>query len=180
MRILTAIKGIFGTLFLGLVMLGLVGCYTLLRHPSVAEEEMVTGYEPGPSGASCTDCHNNEYDHRWMYPHTQGFGFWGRPSPYSYYGYGSWRHYYWDPWWSGWGYYDPYPYYHPGGVSITPGPPSPERPESRRALPPAPPNLSPPPTTMPSYTPPNQQNEGQDQQNNSGESGERKGRRGKS
>lgn len=176
----TTAKGVIGALALGLIVLGLVGCYTVLRHPSVAEEETISGTEPTTSGASCTDCHNNEYDHRWMYPHSWGFGYWGGYHPSYYYGYGSWRHYYWDPWWWGWGYYDPWPYYIPGGGQASPASPSPERPETRRALPPAPPNLSSPPAPMPSYTPPPQQSGDQQQQDDSSKSGERKGRRGRS
>ena len=179
----SVIKGL-NLLLIILVAVGLAGCYTVLRHPSVADEEKGEGYELESSGASCTDCHNNEYDHRWMSPHTWGYGSWLGYSRYNYYGYGGWRSYYQDPWWWGWGgwYYDPWPFYPPGGGgSVTPMEPYPERSNTRRSLQQAPPSTPPPQTPPPAYSPPPSQNQGEGQQNNNtDDSGGRKGRRGKS
>lgn len=166
-----------GYLILLVVIIGLAGCYTVLRHPSVAEEETGVVYENRISGVSCTDCHNNEYDHRWMSPHGWGYGYWGSGySPYYYYGYSGWNNYYYNPWWNGWWYYNPYPYYPSGGGNSVPGAPSPERPHSRRGdL--GPPTGSPPPA----YTPPPPESQGQPQpENQQNQSDKRKGRRGKS
>lgn len=148
------------------VMIGISGCYTMLRHPTVAQEELVSGSDQELTGASCTDCHNNEYDHYRMSPHYWGFGSWGiRTYPYGYYGgYVGWQRYYYDPWWWGWNYYDPYPYYpyYPpgggGGGLGTVSAPSPDRPMTRRGLnenmlPQSPP-IPNPPTQPPVYVNP--------------------------
>jgi hypothetical protein len=160
----------------------LAGCYTLLRHPTVLEERSdSTGYDHA-SGYACTDCHNNLYDHHWDHRWSGGYGlwggYWGGFYPYRYYPSSPWSRYYWEPWWSGWGgwYYNPPPY-SPG----TPAPEPPDRPQTRRALPPSPSgNPAPPPTMNP--PPPTQgQQQGGQQDNNSQNqnSGERKGRRGR-
>jgi hypothetical protein len=165
-----------------LVIPGLIGCYTVLHHPNVVQEETGASIDSESSGVSCTDCHNNEYDHRWMSPHNWSFGYWGQGYPSYYYGYGSvygsWYNYYYNPWWGGW-YYDPWYYYPPWDGVSTPGIPSPDRPNSRRGLPTAPgmmPQINVPP---PAYTPPPAQPGGGDQGSDDSDSGDRKGRRGK-
>jgi len=137
----------------------IAGCYTMLSHPSVANDQQVVTQESETTGTSCTTCHNNDYDHNRMTPHYWGFGSWGiRSYPYGYYnnfgyagygGYYGWQRYYYDPWW--WGYtYDPYPYYYPGGGGGSGGTGSgmsatPDRPETRRGWNGSGSNTQPPP-----------------------------------
>ncbi len=172
------IKVGIGLTLLALIALGLAGCYTMLRHPQVEDEDLVGQHESEMTGATCTDCHNNEYDHHRSSSHYWGFGSWGiRTYPYGYYGYTGWQRYYYDPWWwgYGYGYYDPWPYYNPGGGgSGSSALPSPQRPGRGRDLSPAPPTQPPPYTPPPAYSaPPSQQN-----QNNNENQGDnkRKGR----
>jgi len=167
------------------LIVALAGCYTVLKHPSVVDEEMAIAKskdstDAGSHEVTCTDCHNNEYDHRYGSHWGWGWNDWGYyggfyPFGYSYYN--PWRHYYWDPWWSGWGwggYYDPYPYY--PGTPGTPGTPPPKRsPIGRGEMSPQqPPTQAPPP----SYNPPAPQNQEQEQQNNNQEQ-KKRGRSGR-
>ncbi len=181
-----------------LLALGLGGCYTVLQHPGIVNEETGQKYDSTyiASSPSCTDCHNNQYDHRGYSSHLWGYDgwdswgtYWGGFYPYQYYNNSPWSRYYYDPWWGGYGgwYGSPYPYYpYPGGggSSGSSGPPPPDRPETRRGMPPVPPTTPAPP---PTYNPPPPQNQGQGQQenpqqqnNNNDQDNERRGRRGKS
>ncbi len=66
-------------MLMGALGLGLAGCYTMLRHPSVVQEERALASRDSTVAegrqASCTDCHNNEYDHQGS-SHL-GWGGWG-------------------------------------------------------------------------------------------------------
>ncbi|TKJ36845.1 hypothetical protein CEE37_14775 [candidate division LCP-89 bacterium B3_LCP] len=163
-------------------LIGAAGCYTTLHHPNVVQEDTGVVHEVESSSTSCTACHNNDYDHRWVSPHNWGFGYWGQnyPSYYNGYGYGysGWQRYYYDPWWSAW-YYDPWYYNSPGGGTYSPGVPPVERDNSRRGFMPAPMGTTPVAAPPPAYSPPPPQSQGdqQDSQDNQGEG--RSGRRGK-
>ncbi len=178
MTILSSTKAGFSLIIIVLLMLGLAGCYTMLNHPTVADEELVAEHDSELTGTSCTACHNNEYDHNRMSPHNWGFGSWGiRNYPYSYYSYygsyGGWQKYYYDPWWWGWNYYNPYPpYYNPGGGSGSVGvsAPSPQRPGRGRDFSPAPYPQAPQYVPPPVYSAPANPNQGDNQQQNSGDS----------
>ena len=188
----STIKMSIGLTLLALIALGSAGCYTMLRHPQVADEELVGQHESEMTGTTCTDCHNNEYDHHRSSSHYWGFGSWGiRTYPYGYYGYTGWQRYYYDPWWwgygYGYGYYDPWPYYNPGG-GYGPGSgsgssPSPDRPSSRRGLQQAPmgqppPNPPPPAYISPAPSSPNQGGSSGQSQQGDNDNNKREGRRG--
>jgi len=161
-----------------MLMMGLAGCYTMLSHPQVANEELVAEHDTEMTGTTCTTCHNNEYDHNRMSSHGWGFGSWGsRNYPHNYYGYyGSyrgWQRYYYDPWWWGWN-YDPYRYNNPGGGYGSSGGSavgSPDRPDSRRGMQYLPPQPSPQYTPPPVYTGSSGQSGGSSQGGSSGQSG---------
>ncbi|MCX6640456.1 MAG: hypothetical protein NTW14_08260 [bacterium] len=168
-----------------LLIMGLMGCYTVLQHPSVANREAPdstgTIVVPQTNQNSCTSCHNNDYDHSWgISRYNWGFDYWGRSYPnYTPWGYNGWQHYYYDPWWGGYGYNSPYPYYQPGpGAPV--GPPPPPRDNMRRGQTYTPPGPQ-PPMNPPLYNPPPPaptQGQGQGQQQGSENKDDRKGRRG--
>jgi hypothetical protein len=182
-------KTVKGFVLMGALALGLAGCYTVLKHPSVVPEERALAARESTVAegrqAACTDCHNNEYDHQgsshlnwggWG-GYYNGYGY----TPFGYYSYNPWQRYYYEPWWynSGWGwgwggwggYNSPYPYY--PGTPSEPGQPPQERPATRRG------QSAPPPT----FVPPPPSNQGQEpeqnkEQNNNSNDNQRRGRRG--
>jgi len=91
------------------VALLLAGCYTVLRHPQVADRE-----PQEVRNERCVACHSDsdlddiEYGlHRYGYRHG--------------YGYSPWERYYYNPWW-----YDDLWYWSPGGGGVSGGgPPAP-------------------------------------------------------
>ena len=119
---------------------GMVGCYTMLTHPVVAEPMparrilcsiVQRKFSLGEAQASsdqisCTACHNVQYDHAQQYHHY--WDDWGWYPSY-YYGYIGWNRYYWRPWWYDYN-YPPYWWYNPGGGSGG----SPGEPPSKREI----------------------------------------------
>jgi hypothetical protein len=183
-------KKVMGFVLMGALAMGLAGCYTVLRHPSVMEEERALAARDstfaGSREATCTDCHNNEYDHQGNSPwgwHGWGGSYYGGYYPfgnYNYnYNYNPWQRYYYDPWWynSGWGwggwggYYNPWPYY--PGTPGDPGTPSDPRPVSRRGM-----SEPPPPSYNPPPAPQNQEPQQNPPEENNSNDNQRKGRRG--
>ena len=75
----------------------LLGCYTVLTHPTVEGEE-----EEHYSGTyyrqNCTDCHVDYH----QYPYGYYYGYY----PDYYWGYPRWGHYYNYPWWWEWYWWD--------------------------------------------------------------------------
>ena len=182
-------RRIMDFMLMGALAVGLAGCYTVLRHPSVVQEERSLAARDSTVAegrqATCTDCHNNEYDHQGS-SHL-GWGSWGGYyggygyAPFGYYSYNPWQRYYYDPWWynSGWGwgwggwggYNTPWPYY--PGTPSEPGVPPQERPATRRGQSAPPPTFVPPPPSNQGQEP--EQNQGQ---NNNSNDNQRRGRRG--
>ncbi len=108
-----------GALGVGLFVLSisLVGCYTMIRHPTVSQpppihpDSAATYSHDSGYNLSCTDCHNNQYDHRRQVYYWNDWGWY----PNYYTGYMGWRRYYWRPWWYDHYYRYPYGYYYGGG-----------------------------------------------------------------
>ena len=108
-----------GALGVGLFILSvsLLGCYTMLRHPTVSQpppihpDSAATYSHDSGYNLSCTDCHNNQYDHRRNVHYWNDWDWY----PNYYTGYMGWRRYYWRPWWYDHYYRYPYGYYYGGG-----------------------------------------------------------------
>jgi hypothetical protein len=168
-----------GILVAAVISFGVVmmGCYTMLTHPIVAEPlparadslqhsdtETPAGEMQSSTGqVSCTACHNAQYDHAY---HRHYWDDWGWYPSY-YYGYVGWNRYYWRPWWYDYN-YPPYWWYDPGGGGGgSPGEPPSKREFGRREFgSPAGemPVYNPPPTQQPaSQTPQPQQPPSQEQ-----------------
>jgi hypothetical protein len=77
----------------------LAGCYTMMKHPQIKQEESYSGAEVH-AARSCTDCHTEM--HAEVYYHDPFYRydpFWVRRPFYSRSYYRRWRHYRSYPWW---------------------------------------------------------------------------------
>ncbi|RKY71197.1 MAG: hypothetical protein DRP97_02445 [Candidatus Latescibacterota bacterium] len=77
----------------------LAGCYTMLKHPQIKQEESYSGSEVQPA-RSCTDCHTEM--HADVYYHDPFYRydpFWVRRPFYARSYYRRWHHYRSYPWW---------------------------------------------------------------------------------
>ena len=88
-------------ILVGLLLVFLPACYTILKHPRLEQEQYET-YQP----RRCYQCHSE--DELWRFHHRPGFRLWGR----SYYD--PWGYFYDVPWW-----YDYLWYYEPPGGGET-------------------------------------------------------------
>ncbi len=143
-----------GTLGVGLFVLSIlmVGCYTMLKHPTVSQpppihpDSAATYSHDSGYNLSCTDCHNNQYDHRRQVHYWNDWEWY----PNYYTGYMGWRRYYWRPWWYDHYYRNPYygNYYGGGGGGGGSGDPPSKRQFGRRE------SANPSPGGPPVYLPP--------------------------
>lgn len=120
-----------------------VGCYTILTHPRVeGEEGEVIEHSGLYYREHCTDCHGDYHN----YPYGFYYGYY----PDYYWSYPSWGHYYAYPWWWDryWWNYDDY-YYDEGETE----PESAEKADKRRGL--TPPYVRPEGTSTTPYVNPN-------------------------